>query len=187
MMQSLASLFIQTTNVYQDGDERQCRGVQRIYSQTWRQGTILTDDWSPYESNPNGCKVDFIYRKQNSNKNHMLFEQFDNTRDKINIARTGDHGDHLIEEAREHMKGVVYTKSIGKNPATNEDWRTVDWAETARRGRANGDNVAANIRDFRRAFYGPGSAALHHLQVIRSYKYTNDRAVSCGRRGMQRV
>jgi hypothetical protein len=120
------------------------------------------------------------------NGNSDLFKDFDNTRDNINIARAGDHGPFLIEEANERVGGI-YTQDLGRNPATNENWMTVDWAKTANMARLNGDNViAGRIRAFLDVFYG-GGAARQHYMVFRSYKYTNNRAVSCGRRGMQHV
>jgi hypothetical protein len=64
-------------------------------------------------------QVDFIYRKQVDNKNTHLFTDFDGTRNNINIARSGDHGSWLLEEASERV-GKVYTLDLGRNPATSD-------------------------------------------------------------------
>ncbi|PVI08685.1 hypothetical protein DM02DRAFT_648012 [Periconia macrospinosa] len=140
-----------------------------------------------------GDRVNFVHQKKNHLAPEGVFEEFDRVRDDINKARAGDHGDHLIEAARGRMRMPVYTKSLGNNPATNEQWRTVDWAETANKGRAAGFDAAAEIRTFLNGFYrnptptADDNAAARHFHVFRSYKYTNDRAVSCGGRGMQKV
>jgi hypothetical protein len=85
---------------------------------------------------------------------------------------------------------AIYTHDLGKNPATGEAWSTVNWAETANKKRLEGMNdIGTRIRNFLNEFYrGANSrSAAQHFQVFKSYKYQNDRAVSCGRRGMQQL
>ena len=130
-------------------------------------------------------QVDFIYRKQPSDANKELFEDFDNTRGKISIARTGDHGPELLERANDDqngLRGAIYTKDVGRNPVTGGNFMTVDWAETIRRGIANGDeNMRDRTNTWLKTFY-QGGAARQHLMVFRSYKYMQNRAHKCGRR-----
>ncbi|KAF2730200.1 hypothetical protein EJ04DRAFT_555577 [Polyplosphaeria fusca] len=127
-------------------------------------------------------RVDFVYRKQIDSSNNDLFKDFDGTRDKINKARAGDHGKHLIDAARKAV-GLIYVQDLGKDPTTGEDMETVDWAKTAQ----NGDkDIRSRIRNFLNGFYS-NKAAREHLAVFKSYKYGNDRAVTCGRRGMQHI
>ncbi|RYP66168.1 hypothetical protein DL771_007944 [Monosporascus sp. 5C6A] len=130
---------------------------------------------------------DAWWRKKNDNNKH-LWESFDNTREKISVARAGDHGPYLINAARKALGGTmtIHTQNLGKNPATGEVWETVDWKETAKQAKANGvADVDKHIRDFLNDWYHGTNddkdyrSARDHHQVIRSYKRVADRTQSC--------
>lgn len=131
-------------------------------------------------------KVNDAYRKKQNDGNRHLWEDFDSTRERIDVARAGDHGPYLIAAAQKNLGGInsIYVQSLGNHPAEPEvHWTTVNWAETADRARAIGvDDVHGRIRDFLNGFYREDSdAARQHLQVFRSYKRVHDRTVSCRR------
>ncbi len=135
-------------------------------------------------------KVNDAWWKKKNDANKYLWESFDSTREKIAIARAGDHGPYLVAAARANLGGTmtIHTKNLGTNPATGEVWETVDWKETASQARANGVADAQNrIKTFLDDWYRGNqndidhrNARSHH-QVLRSYKRVQDRTVSCRR------
>lgn len=135
-------------------------------------------------------KVNDAFMKKKTDVNRYLWEDFDDTREKINVARAGDHGPHLIPAARANLNGItIHTQNLGNNPATGALWETVDWARTANDARANGvADAQTRIRDFLDDFYR-GTAntqsarqARQHFQVFRTYKRVQDRTISCRKR-----
>ena len=127
------------------------------------------------------------YVEHKTNDNVHLWNDFDGTRDQINIARTGDHGRHLIEAARAspHFGGMtLVTQNVGTHPVTGAAWETIDWAQTAKQARDDGiTDGRTRIQDFREEFYRPDRSPRKHLMVIKSYKRAKDAANRCRRNG----
>jgi hypothetical protein len=130
-------------------------------------------------------QVNFIYRKQSSSANNVYFEEFDDNRERISVARTGDHGGELLKEVNKGTTGLgasVYSKAVGRDPTNGNTWQTVDWPETIRRLKANGYKDAEDrVRRWLQNFYRR-TIARQHIVVFRSYKYVANRAKTCGRR-----
>lgn len=132
-------------------------------------------------------KVNDAFWKKKTGANKYLWEDFDGTREKIDVARNGDHGPHLINTAQRDLGGItIHTQNLGNNPATGAVWETVDWAETANQARANGvADAQTRIRAFLDDFYRGTKTDLDHrlarkhFQVFRSYKRVQDLTVSC--------
>ncbi|RYP50303.1 hypothetical protein DL768_004156 [Monosporascus sp. mg162] len=107
---------------------------------------------------------DAWWKKKNDNNKH-LWEDFDNTREKIDVARTGDHGPYVISAARNALGGTItiHTQKLGNNPATGGVWETVDWKGTANQARASGvANAEARIRNFLDDWYCGDQDDLDH-------------------------
>lgn len=136
-------------------------------------------------------KVNDAWQTKKNDYNKHLWENFDSTREKISVARAGDHGPYLINAARTSLGGTmtIRTQNLGSNPTTGDSWKTVDWKETAKEAKAKGvADADTRIRDFLNDWYrgtqnddDHRNARSHH-QVIRSYKRVADRTLSCRKR-----
>ncbi|KAK4072793.1 hypothetical protein Purlil1_13271 [Purpureocillium lilacinum] len=120
-----------------------------------------------------GTVVNNARRSHGTSANKHLWDGFDATLEKIEIARTGDHGPYLIKEAEETLgkKGFdIKRQKLGINPISNPptQWETVDWAATSQAAKAKGiPDVDKLIREFRYEWYkGPranGDARKHYV------------------------
>ncbi|KAI0181181.1 hypothetical protein GGR52DRAFT_21744 [Hypoxylon sp. FL1284] len=132
-----------------------------------------------------GDTVNNAWSKKGNNDNKKLWDDFDKTMDLVSESRTGDHGPHLIDEARAQLgsKFEIITEDVGsgKNPATGETWQTVNWRETARQAKEKGiENVDKDIQGFLKGLYGGNNKqAKDHRVVISSYKRVIDKSKSC--------
>ncbi|KAI1410090.1 hypothetical protein F5Y13DRAFT_76873 [Hypoxylon sp. FL1857] len=132
-----------------------------------------------------GDTVNKVYKSKGNMDNRRLWESFDATLAKVSESRAGDHGPHLIQEAKASLGGKmdIQTQSLGtgKNPATGDVWETVDWKETAKQAKAKGvPDVDKEIQGFLKGFYGGGNKqAKDHRVVIQSYKRVTDRCQGC--------
>ncbi|KAK3296433.1 uncharacterized protein B0H64DRAFT_374518 [Chaetomium fimeti] len=102
------------------------------------------------------------------------------------VIRADIHGIILIKNANPRLgrEMTVYKQDLGKNPATGDEWYTVDWGETAKQAEASGvPRAKRKIKDFISKFYGAddteAKAAREHYQVIKSYKRVADTSVKC--------
>ncbi|KAF2809812.1 uncharacterized protein BDZ99DRAFT_345753, partial [Mytilinidion resinicola] len=101
-------------------------------------------------------KVNDVWMKKSTVANKQLWEDFDSTREKISVARAGDHGPYLLNAARASLGGTmtIHTQNLGNNPATGAVWETVDWKETASQARTSGiADAQTRIRDFLDSWY----------------------------------
>lgn len=128
-------------------------------------------------------KVNKAYAEHGTDTNRYLWNDFDDTRGKINVARVGDHGPFLLANARANAGLTIYEQSLGHHPATGQEWKSVDWAKTANEARAaRVDDVQGKIKTYLDSFYrGTNRGASEHHVVLRSYKRMYDRAMSCRR------
>ncbi|KAJ3573085.1 hypothetical protein NPX13_g4830 [Xylaria arbuscula] len=132
-----------------------------------------------------GKVADDTAKNKRTDENKHLWAGFDDTRDKILTARTGDHGPFLIREAERRLgsKMQIYKEDLGKSPGTGEKWETVDWAETFKQASLrNVKNPGREIANFVKDWYhGPmkSKSASDHLQVMKSYETVADRAWTC--------
>ncbi|KAI1209374.1 uncharacterized protein F4807DRAFT_426490 [Annulohypoxylon truncatum] len=129
--------------------------------------------------------VNNTYKNKGNIGNRGLWTSFDTTMAKVSEARAGDHGPHLIQAANDALssKMDIQTQDLGsgKNPATGEVWKTVDWKETAKQAKAKGvPDVDKEIQGFLKDFYGgTNKQARDHRVVIQSYKRATDKSLSC--------
>jgi hypothetical protein len=132
--------------------------------------------------------VNGAYSTHRTDANNHLWEAFDDTLEKINIARTGDHGPYLVEAAKTHFAEInpeikIVEEKFGSNPSTGKEWKTVDWMSTAAEAEKSGIHIQDSIVKFLDGYYR-GTGALHkearkHYQVIVSYKRIADRIQDC--------
>ncbi|GIK03430.1 hypothetical protein Aspvir_007499 [Aspergillus viridinutans] len=120
--------------------------------------------------------------------NKHLWEGFDNTLEKIKVARAGDHGPFLIEAAEARLgqpNGMdIKLMNLGDNPLSNPttQWETVDWKATAEAAKTKGiENVDKLIKDFRTAFYTNIKSAREHYALFKTYKRVGDQVQLCRR------
>lgn len=132
--------------------------------------------------------VNGAYSTKKTETNKHLWAAFDNTLEKINIARTGDHGPYLIDAAKTHFANInpdikIVEEKLGSNPSTGTEWKTVDWMSTAAEAEKSGIHIQDSIDKFLDGFYRGTDSSLEearkHYQVILSYKRITDRNLSC--------
>ncbi|KAI2782389.1 hypothetical protein F4815DRAFT_463088 [Daldinia loculata] len=132
-----------------------------------------------------GDTVNNTYKNKGNSGNRGFWDSFDATLDKVSEARAGDHGPHLVQEAKAQLGGKmdiqIQKLGSGNNPATGEVWETVDWKETAKQAKDKGvPDVDKEIQGFLKNFYGGSNKqAKDHRVVIQSYKRVTDRSRSC--------
>jgi len=147
---------------------------QKVMKNTWEYNDYITKI---------GQKVNDAWKDKKTDANKYLWEDFDSTREKITVARAGDHGPFLIAGANAKLGATmtIHTQDLGINPATGEKWETVDWKETANQARASGvADAHTRIKNFLNDWYrGSNTNAKAHYQVIKSYKRVADRTASC--------
>lgn len=77
-----------------------------------------------------GTVVNNARRSHGTSANKHLWDGFDATLEKIDIARTGDHGPYLIKEAEETLgkKGFdIKRQKVGINPISNPRLSGKQW------------------------------------------------------------
>ncbi|EAW25196.1 uncharacterized protein NFIA_106850 [Aspergillus fischeri NRRL 181] len=136
---------------------------------TLKLGKVVNDAWR---------------HKTDANKN--LWDGFDASLEKINIARAGDHGPFLIKEVEAKLgkpNGMeIKLMNLGDNPISNPttQWETVDWKATADAAKTKGiKDVDKLIRDVRTRWYTNDKSAGDHYAVFKTYKRIGDQARSC--------
>jgi hypothetical protein len=67
-------------------------------------------------------KVNDVFWKKKTDATRYLWEDFDGTRERIDVARTGDHGPHLIDAARRDLGGITIHTELGQQSG---NWRRV--------------------------------------------------------------
>lgn len=118
--------------------------------------------------------------------NKHMWDDFDATLEKINIARAGDHGPFLSEEVKAKL-GIpnemdIKLMNLGPSPISNPttQWETVDWKATADAAKAKGiSNVEKLIKDVRTHWYTTDKSASEHYALFKTYKRVGDLMQSC--------
>ncbi|OBT63817.1 hypothetical protein VE03_06977 [Pseudogymnoascus sp. 23342-1-I1] len=132
--------------------------------------------------------VNGAYSTKKTETNKHLWAAFDNTLEKINIARTRDHGPYLIDAAKTHFANInldikIVEEKLGSNPSTSTEWKTVDWMSTAAEAEKSSIPIQDSIDKFLDGFYRGTDSSLEearkHYQVILLYKRITDRILSC--------
>ncbi|GFF62613.1 hypothetical protein IFM60648_00667 [Aspergillus lentulus] len=141
-------------------------------------------DFNAYTLKLGNLVKDAWLHKTDANK-HM-WDDFDATLEKINIARAGDHGPFLIEEVKAKL-GIpnemeIKLMNLGANPISNPttQWETVDRKATADAAKAKGiSNVDKLIKDVRTHWYTTDKSASEHYALFKTYKRVGDLMQSC--------
>lgn len=115
--------------------------------------------------------------------NEHMWDSFDDVREKIILARTGDHGPYAIARTEAELgdKFEIHRQNLGENPMTYQQWETVDWKETGLKAidAGIGDGVE-QVRNFLHKFYGKetwGTEPRAHMRLIRTYKRSMDKSI----------
>lgn len=145
--------------------------------------------------------------KYRTNDNAYLWNGFDETMDKLDVARAGDHGPWVIEAFKKQFKNtegmVIVTKpvrvnvenplieviptikwtdqpgKIKKKPKAKK-WETVDFEESAQKSMDNGvEDASKLLNDYRAEWYRDSFSAREHLELIKVYKGIEDLKLSC--------
>ena len=138
-----------------------------------------TDKFLPYIQRLGGIVNEAAAKKDDNNK--ALFEGFDDAVSKLNIARAGDHGPHLVSAARNDLgsKMDIVVENLGKNPATGQIWETVNWEATEDgAGKKGVEDHTGEIERFKARFYSRNSAR-EHLEVMRAFEIVGNEAKTC--------
>ncbi|KAF7167905.1 hypothetical protein CNMCM6106_003275 [Aspergillus hiratsukae] len=134
------------------------------------------------------CKHYTTPPNKKTDENKHLWDGFDHTLDKVNIARAGDHGKFLISAAEDKLgkpNGMdIKRVKLGVNPLDGKPWETVDWKATADACKAKPiKDCDRLIRDFRNDWYTNEKTrdkrARDHYVLFKSYKRIGDQARSC--------
>ncbi|GFG26430.1 hypothetical protein IFM61606_06411 [Aspergillus udagawae] len=143
-------------------------------------------DFNAYTLKLGNLVKDAWLHKTDANK-HM-WDDFDDTLEKINIARAGDHGPYLIKEVKAKLgmpnEMDIKLMNLGDNPISNPttQWETVDWKATADAAKAKGiNNVDKLIKDVRTHWYTTDKSASEHYALFKAYKRVGDLMQSCRR------
>ncbi|KAF2819904.1 hypothetical protein CC86DRAFT_471573 [Ophiobolus disseminans] len=162
-----ANTIMKDTGEWNDAIKKSSQVVERAY----RNKGLLTDD----------------QKKLFPDK---LFTAFDETSKLTLEARIGDHGEHLIQEARNSLnpQGItVETKRIDGNPGAGggATWDTVDWTKTITAAEASGmADARTKVQTAAKGIYanhadGTRNVAREHLNVIKSFQRAQDSRVAC--------
>lgn len=77
----------------------------------------------------------------------------------------------------------IFRQDLGENPMRREGWETVDWKDTGLEAvRAGVGDAVDQVRNFLHDFYGKqtwGTEPRKHMRVIRSYKRSMNKSISC--------
>jgi hypothetical protein len=117
--------------------------------------------------------------------NEHMWDSFDDVREQILLARVGYHGPHAIARAEAELgdKFQIHRQNLGENPMTYNQWETVDWEETGLEAvKAGVGDAVDQFRNFLHDFYGNqhwGAEPRKHMRMIRSYKRSMDKRISC--------
>ncbi|KAF7128463.1 hypothetical protein CNMCM5793_003193 [Aspergillus hiratsukae] len=152
----------------------------------WKAMKGATDDFPDYTLKVGRVANDAWRHKTDENKH--LWDGFDDTLDKVNIARAGDHGKFLISAAEDKLgkpNGMdIKRVKLGVNPLDGKPWETVDWKATADACKSKPiKDCDRLIRDFRNDWYTNEKTrdkrARDHYVLFKSYKRIGDQARSC--------
>ncbi len=135
-----------------------------------------------------GKSINDAWSRHMTPANRYLWEDWDDTLDKIRISRVADHGRQVLGRAHHdigRLLTALHTESLGPNP--NPDFRgelreIIDWKRTAVEARARLEYDI--LRQFSTNYYyggGRSATARKHLAVIRSYKRVADSSRRCRR------
>jgi hypothetical protein len=122
--------------------------------------------------------------RHDANNKHM-WDSFDDVREQIPLARAGDHGPHAIARAEAELgdKFQIHRQNLGESSMTYDQWETVDWKETGLEAiKAGVGDAVEQVRNFLHDFYGNqkwGAEPRKNMRVIRSYKRSMDKSISC--------
>lgn len=112
-----------------------------------------------------------------------LWDEFNTVLDKIQEARIGDHGRHVISAAQTKLPAldpriVIMRKDLGYNPISVPltKWQVIDWEVTA--ARSGVDNFETLKDEFEEDYYNSETAKDHRV-VIRAYEEMKDHLSAC--------
>lgn len=99
---------------------------------------LVNEEFNDYTSKL-GKVVEDVWKSKAgsfSSQQMALFNGRDACLEKVNIARTGDHGPHIIQQAKAvlNSQGIdVKVMDLGENPIKpGNHWETVDWEAASR-------------------------------------------------------
>ncbi|KAI9374614.1 hypothetical protein BJX61DRAFT_540624 [Aspergillus egyptiacus] len=144
-----------------------------------------------------GALVNRAYRVHRTEANQYLWDRFDDTLDHLSIARTGDHGHHVVTDANKELgdpnRMTIKTMPVGENPLMTLPglppsvpvyaWETVDWDATVKAAESDGiTNAPKLISDWLDKFYSRRKPR-QHIAVVNVYKEIAREVEACrGRR-----
>ncbi|KAJ6779547.1 hypothetical protein PWT90_05171 [Aphanocladium album] len=116
-------------------------------------------------------------------KAKQIRSEFHATQERVNQIRIGDHGKHLIKDAKKKLKAfTIETRVVGKNPVDNRDMSTIDWAKTANTAKNDlgfsKEETRIAINDYNNKNYAKRNEA-EHRSVIRAYIKADAKAKKC--------